>query len=1075
MEIPNIVFNMSITGSVMFFIFLLLRLITKKHFSSSWHYKMLILILTFFIIPVDNFIKLPIYPIPNISSLEIVESRVPENINIKEEIKGTENNRSIEKQMPEYEIKDKVKVQDVNPIKTENQDFQDIKFNTNIYKDLIKYIWIIGVIALLLLKVIPYIRFKSSVLKYSIEVEEDILKLFNICKDELNLNTKVHLRICNTISSPMLIGVFHPIVLISDIDVDYKRLKMIFLHELNHYKRKDILIKTFGLIINAIHWFNPLVYILLREMDKYCEYSIDEKVVEEMDIYDRKYYGETILNLIGNSMLKKTSLTTAMGSSGKQLKTRLENMIYSFKTTRKKQIISLFIGVLILISGFTVACSILPVNAREENDSFVVYTKEDGLYYSHLDDLDEIKIHEGKEFNYPLISKTGNYIAYTKDKSLYIYDIKNKAYEKITERIYIFNNFYEWIGDEIVYSTEEPGFIIYNPLTKTKREHLDEYHYDNFKSSNKNFLYAKQIDEWSTEEGHFISIIGIIEIDLDNYIKKDSKFEMTTIIEGKDPTDAMLGYDPTISKITEDGRYVIIMEKFASGSTSADYAGIGLYDTKEKVHIDFTDIYGVGESTYGEEDKDLVVLPFVNNIAINPKDSNLIGMIKGGFREMFMNKKVVLLNINKDKSYDIINFVDNDLVAMTPTFTLDGDKLLYSATKAIDPHVIGDYNKAYKDWENQPHNIYEYDLKSSQVRKITEGNEFDFMPINISKDEILICRLEDNGYGRLIKIGDGKEEIIADDVVMNYFSEKNIEVFINRDSRKDNGNIKENSKDLSKMDELYKLKGTYIGDNSKVSKIISLLDFPEELTPNGIALFTKEEPYGLQINFKADSAIQAKYISMSSDYVWRPQSLILFSLIDNLDYIKYSIDNGDMNIPISYINRKVGDSLTMSTLGHKLSEVAKYKKRFKEFHDIWNENNTKENQPEALVGYIVIKDNTLHFKEVEIVDWENRERVKELGLNEYDMPNGYAIINKNKGERTYELADEVIFTFTDINLNFVRNADGDRLYTTTKKDELLKYFEKSSESSLSEQNVPYFIEVRDGKVISITEKFKYTI
>ncbi len=38
-----------------------------------------------------------------------------------------------------------------------------------------------------------------------------------------------------------------------------------------------------------------------------------------MDINDRKYYGQTILSLISSSMFKKTSLTTAMGSSGKQL------------------------------------------------------------------------------------------------------------------------------------------------------------------------------------------------------------------------------------------------------------------------------------------------------------------------------------------------------------------------------------------------------------------------------------------------------------------------------------------------------------------------------------------------------------------------------------------------------------------------------------------------------------------------------------------------------------------------------------------------------------------------------------
>ncbi len=218
---------MSIIGSIMFFIFLLLKPITKKHFNSSWHYKMLILILTFFILPVDNFIKLPINPIPNISKLEIRGgSRVPENINTNKKIKSIENNLSLEKEMREYAVEDKVNDKDVNQIKTENQDFQNIESDTNNYKDMIKCIWIIGVIALLLLEIIPYIRFKSFILRNStIVVEENIVKLFNICKDELNINTKVHLRTCNTVGSPMLIGIFHPVVLITDIDEDYKRLK----------------------------------------------------------------------------------------------------------------------------------------------------------------------------------------------------------------------------------------------------------------------------------------------------------------------------------------------------------------------------------------------------------------------------------------------------------------------------------------------------------------------------------------------------------------------------------------------------------------------------------------------------------------------------------------------------------------------------------------------------------------------------------------------------------------------------------------------------------------------------------
>ena len=219
-------------------------------------------------------------------------------------------------------------------------------------------------------------------------------------------------------------------------------------------------------------------------------------------------------------------------------------------------------------------------------------------------------------------------------------------------------------------------------------------------------------------------------------------------------------------------------------------------------------------------------------------------------------------------------------------------------------------------------------------------------------------------------------------------------------------------------------------------------------------------------------------MSTSSDYDWRPQSLILFSLIDNLGYIQYGINSDKARITASYINRQVADSLTMSTLGHRVSEVAASKKAFKEFYNIYgSEHNIKRNQPEGLVGHIVIEDNILHFRQVEIVEWDDQERVKVLGLSQSDFPNGYSIIDKNNKETTFQLTDETIYTFTDVNLLFVNEAESNRLYTTTKKEEFLQYLGEYNlnDTPLSEQKLPYFIEVRDGKVISITEKFKYTI
>ncbi len=139
--------------------------------------------------------------------------------------------------------------------------------------------------------------------------------------------------------------------------------------------------------------------------------------------------------------------------------------------------------------------------------------------------------------------------------------------------------------------------------------------------------------------------------------------------------------------------------------------------------------------------------------------------------------------------------------------------------------------------------------------------------------------------------------------------------------------------------------------------------------------------------------------------------------------------------------------------------------------------NQPESEIESLAGYIVIKDNTLYFDEVEIIGPEDKERIKELDLDEDLPPTGYEILNEIQEEVTYELADEVNYIFTDVNLNFIKESEGNRLYQTTKKDEFLKHLGEYNlnDIRLFEQTIPYFIEVQDGKVISITEEFKFTI
>jgi len=138
--------------------------------------------------------------------------------------------------------------------------------------------------------------------------------------------------------------------------------------------------------------------------------------------------------------------------------------------------------------------------------------------------------------------------------------------------------------------------------------------------------------------------------------------------------------------------------------------------------------------------------------------------------------------------------------------------------------------------------------------------------------------------------------------------------------------------------------------------------------------------------------------------------------------------------------------------------------------------NKEQINPESLVGYIVIEDNTLYLDEVEVITSEDVEKIAELGLKEEnDFPNGYYIHNPDSVITTYDLTDETVYNFVDFNLLFINDEDGDSSYTTTKKEEFIQHLSTSYYDEPPAQKVPFFIKVEGSKVISITEKFEFTI
>ena len=96
----------------------------------------------------------------------------------------------------------------------------------------------------------------------------------------------------------MLIGFMKSTIILPERIYNERELLLILRHELVHYQQHDLWYKLVLLATNAVHWFNPLVYLMNRQANHDVEQVCDDKVVANQDMDYRKAYSLTILRCV---------------------------------------------------------------------------------------------------------------------------------------------------------------------------------------------------------------------------------------------------------------------------------------------------------------------------------------------------------------------------------------------------------------------------------------------------------------------------------------------------------------------------------------------------------------------------------------------------------------------------------------------------------------------------------------------------------------------------------------------------------------------------------------------------------
>lgn len=114
--------------------------------------------------------------------------------------------------------------------------------------------------------------------------------------------------------------------------------------------------------------------------------------------------------------------------------------------------------------------------------------------------------------------------------------------------------------------------------------------------------------------------------------------------------------------------------------------------------------------------------------------------------------------------------------------------------------------------------------------------------------------------------------------------------------------------------DLWNARTKYVGDNSAVGKIIMALSF-EDLKYHSFELFTDKQPYAVSVNLKTDTETRNAYAGALDEVIFEENAIIMFSLIENVDQVVFTLDDGETPYSMEYFRSWAEDFMDGSLYG----------------------------------------------------------------------------------------------------------------------------------------------------------------
>ena len=283
-------------------------------------------------------------------------------------------------------------------------------------------IWIIGIIIAVVHKMREWNKGKGYLIKGTSEgdgVAEKILR-------EIDSECPIKIEYNLAIAEPFIKGLRHPVIYLPEKECNEKELEFILMHEYLHWKRKDLWKKFIINIIGMIFWWNPLAYLLCKDLDQIIELNCDNAMSKKYSEMDTLYYLDTLTYMAGGRRANFDKVSSDTLGFVKKLEIRPLKQRFHYvmfkkddrKTQRKMNLFILGVSVIWFVASYYFILqpdySIPQMDVQEDNTPFIAddensYLEEqkDGSYIFHYagftDKVSKEDVESGGYEGYPII------------------------------------------------------------------------------------------------------------------------------------------------------------------------------------------------------------------------------------------------------------------------------------------------------------------------------------------------------------------------------------------------------------------------------------------------------------------------------------------------------------------------------------------------------------------------------------------------------------------------------------------------------------------------------------------------